>query len=103
MLPIDLPLLTSATILRICAEEDIMTIVPDRVQRGTNLLLLPRQFDRSFRFRYGIDSFGHHCAEAQRLGLSCRVCLFPDAAFDLDTPDDLAELKHRRSHTEMAQ
>jgi 2-phospho-L-lactate guanylyltransferase (CobY/MobA/RfbA family) len=80
-----------------------MTIVPDQHQRGTNLLLLPRQLDRSFRFRYGIDSFGQHRAEAQRLGLSCRVCLFPDAAFDLDTPDDLAELKHRRSHAEMAQ
>jgi 2-phospho-L-lactate guanylyltransferase len=92
VLPIDLPLLTSATILRVCADEDIMTIVPDRVQRGTNLLLLPRQLNRSFRFRYGIDSFGLHRAEAQRLGLSCRVCLFPDAAFDLDTPDDLAEL-----------
>jgi len=103
VLPIDLPLLTSATILRVCADEDIMTIVPDRVQRGTNLLLLPRQLNRSFRFRYGIDSFGQHRAEAQRLGLSCRVCLFPDAAFDLDTPDDLAELNHRRSHAEMAQ
>jgi 2-phospho-L-lactate guanylyltransferase len=103
VLPIDLPLLTSATILRVCADEDLMTIVPDRVQRGTNLLLLPRQFDRSFRFRYGIDSFGQHRAEAQRLGVSCRVCLFPDAAFDLDTPDDLAELNLRRSHAEMAQ
>jgi 2-phospho-L-lactate/phosphoenolpyruvate guanylyltransferase len=97
VLPIDLPLLTSATILRICADEDLMTIVPDRVQRGTNLLLLPRQFDQSFRFRYGTDSFGQHRAEAQRLGVSCRVCLFPDAAFDL------AELNHRRSHAEMAQ
>ena len=103
VLPIDLSLLTSATILRVCAEEDLMTVVPDRVQRGTNLLLLPRQLDRSFRFRYGIDSFGQHRAEAQRLGVSCRVCLFPDAAFDLDTPDDLAELKYRRGHAEMAQ
>ena len=103
VLPIDLPLLTSATILRVCADEDIMTIVPDRVQRGTNLMLLPRELDRSFRFRYGIDSFGEHCAEAQRLGVSCRVCLFPDAAFDLDTPDDLAELNLRRSRAEMAQ
>jgi 2-phospho-L-lactate/phosphoenolpyruvate guanylyltransferase len=102
VLPIDLPLLTSATILQVCAEEDLMTIVPDRHQRGTNLMLLPRHFDRNFRFRYGIDSFDRHRAEAQRLGVSCRVCLFPDAAFDLDTPDDLAELNHRRSHAEMA-
>jgi 2-phospho-L-lactate guanylyltransferase (CobY/MobA/RfbA family) len=63
-------------------------------------MLLPRQFDRRFRFRYGVESFGRHRAEAQRLGLSCRVCLFPDAAFDLDTPDDLAELNHRRSQAE---
>ena len=103
VLPIDLPLLTSATVLRVCAEEDLMTIVPDRHESGTNLMLLPRQFDRSFRFRYGVDSFDRHRAEAQRLGVSCRVCLFPDAAFDLDTPDDLAELNHRRSRAEMAQ
>jgi 2-phospho-L-lactate guanylyltransferase len=103
VLPIDLPLLTSATILQVCAEEDLMTIVPDRHQRGTNLMLLPRHVDPSFRFRYGVDSFDRHRAEAQRLGVSCRVCLFPDAAFDLDTPDDLAELNHRRSRAEMAQ
>ena len=103
VLPIDLPLLTSATILQVCAEEDLMTIVPDRLQSGTNLLLLPRQFDRRFRFRYGVDSFDRHRAEVQRLGLSCRICLFPDAAFDLDTPDDLAELNHRRSHAEITQ
>ena len=51
------PLLTSATVLRVCAAEDLMTIVPDRHESGTNLMLLPRQFDRRFRFRYGIDSF----------------------------------------------
>ena len=100
VLPIDLPLLTSTTILHVCAEEDLMTIVPDRHESGTNLMLLPRQFDQRFRFRYGVESFGRHRAEAQRLDLSCRVCLFPDAAFDLDTPDDLAELNHRRSHAE---
>jgi len=103
VLPIDLPLLTSATVLRVCAEEDLMTIVPDRLQSGTNLMLLPRHLNRRFRFRYGVDSFDRHRAEAQRLGLSCRVCLFADAAFDLDTPDDLAELDRRRSHAEISQ
>jgi len=103
ILPIDLPLLTSATILRVCADQDIMTIVPDRLETGTNLMLLPRHVDRSFRFCYGIDSFRQHCTEANRLHLASRICHFAEAAFDVDTPDDLDELNHRCVRDEMAQ
>jgi 2-phospho-L-lactate guanylyltransferase len=103
VLPIDLPLLTSATIHQVCADEDTMTIVPDRIESGTNLMLLPRELDRGFRFCYGIDSFRQHCAEASRLGLAFRVCHFADAAFDIDTPDDLAEINRLRARVEMAQ
>jgi 2-phospho-L-lactate/phosphoenolpyruvate guanylyltransferase len=103
VLPIDLPLLTSATLRRVCADENIIAIVPDRLEAGTNLMLLPRQIDRSFRFCYGIDSFRRHCAEAARLGLPYRICHFPDAAFDVDTPEDLAEMVPVHSRAEMTQ
>jgi 2-phospho-L-lactate guanylyltransferase len=102
VLPIDLPLLTSATILRVCADEDILTIVPDRLAAGTNLMLLPRHLDRHFRFCYGIESFRKHCAEADRLHRSTRICHSPEAAFDLDTTDDLAEFNRRHMRGEMA-
>ncbi len=38
--PIDQPLLTPATILQVRADEDLMTIVPDQIQGGTNLMFL---------------------------------------------------------------
>jgi len=55
------------------------------------------------RFCYGIDSFGppprrSAAAWSFHVVFVCSRML----AFDLDTPDDLAELNHRRSHAEMA-
>lgn len=38
--PIDQPLLTPATILQVRADEDLMTIVPDQILGGTNLMFL---------------------------------------------------------------
>jgi 2-phospho-L-lactate guanylyltransferase len=83
----DLPLARS---LAWVGEFDGVTIVPDRRGQGTNVMALP--LGRGFRFFYGEGSAPAHQAEAQRLGLALRI--EPDDAlgWDVDTPDDLAEL-----------
>jgi 2-phospho-L-lactate guanylyltransferase len=45
-----------------------------------------------FRFQYGPGSFRRHAADARALGAAVRVVRRPDLAFDVDVPDDLAEL-----------
>jgi 2-phospho-L-lactate guanylyltransferase len=64
------------------------TIVPDRHETGTNVLVVPT--DVGFTFAYGPGSFAAHLAEAERLGLSVRIVRDPDLAWDIDTPDDLS-------------
>jgi 2-phospho-L-lactate guanylyltransferase len=64
-----------------------VTIVTDRHQRGTNVLVLPSGLD--FRFAYGIDSKDRHQHEALRLELSCQVIVDSPWALDIDEPDDI--------------
>jgi len=66
---------------------DGITLVPDRYGNGTNVIALP--VDTGFRFSYGPGSFARHCAEADRLGLPCRVLDLPDLAWDIDEPGDV--------------
>ncbi len=65
-----------------------ITIVPDRHQRGTNVLGVPAR--SGFRFSYGQDSCSRHLAEASRLGLATRVLRPPQLSWDVDTPEDLS-------------
>jgi len=67
-----------------------LTLVPDRRDDGTNVLRLPA--DSTFRFAYGPGSFRAHRAEAARCGLAVRVLRDPALAYDVDWPDDVAEL-----------
>jgi 2-phospho-L-lactate/phosphoenolpyruvate guanylyltransferase len=69
---------------------DGVTLVPDRVDDGTNVLRIPTWCD--FQFRYGPASFRAHRAEAVRLGLPVRVLRVPTLAYDVDWPADVAEL-----------
>jgi 2-phospho-L-lactate guanylyltransferase len=69
---------------------DGVTLIPDRHDDGTNVLRLPA--DSAFTFAYGPGSFHAHRAEAVRLGLPVRVLRIPALAYDVDWPDDLAEL-----------
>jgi 2-phospho-L-lactate guanylyltransferase len=68
----------------------VVTIVPCHRDDGTPVLSLPARAD--FRFAYGPGSYRRHAAEARRLGLAVRVVRDPDLAFDIDVPDDLAQL-----------
>jgi 2-phospho-L-lactate guanylyltransferase len=67
-----------------------VTIVPDRREDGTNVLVVPTT--HSFEFRYGPGSFIAHSVEAERLGLTCQVIRQSPLGWDVDTPEDLAAL-----------
>jgi 2-phospho-L-lactate guanylyltransferase len=90
----DLPRVTRADIEALLAiDADRIGIAPDRAGTGTNALSLPLPAAADFRFAYGDDSFARHRAEAARLGLSVAPVRSPGLAFDIDRPEDLAELR----------
>lgn len=64
-----------------------VTLVPDRRLDGTNVATVPAE--AGFVFSYGKGSFARHRAEAERLGLTCRVVHDPRLASDVDVPEDL--------------
>ena len=80
----DLPLAVDVTWV---GDFDGVTIVPDRRGEGTNVLSVPAAVP--FVFAYGVGSAPKHRAEADRLGLACRVVADEQLGWDVDTPDDL--------------
>ena len=68
-----------------------MTIVPDRHGEGTNALLLtlPPAIEPAF----GPGSLERHTAAARASGAAHRVDEVGSLALDVDTPEDLAELR----------
>jgi 2-phospho-L-lactate guanylyltransferase len=84
----DLPL---ARTLAWVAEFDGVTIVPDRRGEGTNVMAVPLGVE--FDFHYGVGSAGLHRAEAERRGLNHRTVPDDQLGWDVDTPDDLADLR----------
>lgn len=65
-----------------------ITLVPDRHEDGTNVMIVPTKFD--FEFCYGKNSFAAHQKMAKLCGLSVRIISDPSLAVDIDTADDLA-------------
>ncbi len=80
----DLPMATS---LAWVADWSGITLVPDRVRDGTNVIGVPTA--SGFRFSYGPGSFSRHLTETLRRGLGFRVVRDPDLAWDVDEPGDL--------------
>jgi len=76
-----------ATDLRPVADFDGITLVPDRLRDGTNVLCVPTNIN--FPFSYGPGSFGVHLRVAEETGLPVRVLEDPALAWDVDHPDDL--------------
>jgi len=66
-------------------------IVPDRHGTGTNALVLapPDAFEPAF----GPDSCARHIARARAAGLGFALETIPSLALDLDTADDMRELR----------
>lgn len=66
-----------------------ITLVPDRHDDGTNVIVVPT--GAGFRFSYGPGSFQRHQDEAARLGLPVHVARSRWLGTDVDDAADLAE------------
>ena len=93
-LPGDLPLLTSAEIAALCAAAapaPSFTIAPSRDALGSNGVLLTPPL--CVKLRFGEDSFFPHLAAARAAGIEPTILRLPGFGLDIDTPEDLAELR----------
>lgn len=103
LLPIDVPLASLAEIEELAAEarRHNLLIVPSEDGTGTNALartppdLIPSCF--------GPGSFLAHLEQARARGTVARVLRLPGLMFDIDTPEDLAELVRRAPQSRIAQ
>ena len=95
LVPGDTPLLDPREVTAMLDRSDedgtAVTIVPDRHREGTNALLLtlPAVIDPAF----GPGSLERHTAAAQAAGAAHRVDAVASLALDVDTPEDLTELR----------
>ncbi len=80
----DLPL--AADLARLAGFPGI-TLVPDRRDDGTNVIVVPAT--APFRFAYGPGSFARHRREAARSALPLRIIRDRSLSWDVDVPDDL--------------
>ncbi len=95
VVPCDLPLLGSEDLryLSRLAMSEAIAIAPDRRERGTNGLCFDSSLD--FSFEFGPDSYARHKHNARRMQRDHAAVISPGLAFDVDTPDDLAEMYER--------
>lgn len=91
VVPCDLPMLKGEDLRQLSriGKSGCIAIAPDRCGRGTNGLCLDPSLE--FAFRFGDDSYRGHVGSTRRLGLEHQTMRRPGLAFDVDTPDDLAE------------
>lgn len=91
VLPADLPLVTAEDVEQIVNTgryNATVVIVPDRLEDGTNaMLVIPPGF---IPYSYGVGSFKRHKELAERAGATVKVLHLERLALDLDTPEDLA-------------
>lgn len=66
---------------------DTVTLVPDRLRDGTNVMSFP--VAHPVPAAYGPGSFDRHHTAALALGVAVEVLDDPDLSLDIDTPDDL--------------
>jgi 2-phospho-L-lactate guanylyltransferase len=93
LLPIDCPLFEPAELDSQLGRTPRAAIVPDRHRTGTNALVLspPDAFAPAF----GPDSCARHVARARAANVGFTIATIDSLAFDLDTPEDLNELRDR--------
>ena len=88
----DLPLATSFSQLFSDCDLDSLktsiTLVPDRHEDGTNVMILPTTSD--FEFAYGRNSFITHQHLAKKCNLALRIIYDQHLSVDIDTAEDLA-------------
>ena len=94
LLPIDVPLATVAEIESLAdAARPGVIIVPSADGSGTNALV--RTPPDAIESRFGRDSFRAHLEQARARGIPAEVMRPPGIVFDVDTPEDVAELLTR--------
>jgi 2-phospho-L-lactate guanylyltransferase len=90
VLPADLPLLSRADVLALldrAARPPVVVIAPDRHRKGTNALLMSPA--GLIDYRFGDNSFKHHCDLAKKAGARLEIVDLPTLGLDLDLPEDL--------------
>jgi 2-phospho-L-lactate guanylyltransferase len=90
VLPADLPLVDPREIrkaIRAAGKPPAVVLVPDRTDRGTNLLLLAPP--GIIPFRFGKNSNRRHYSAARKAGVRPVRMHLPSAAEDVDHPEDL--------------
>jgi 2-phospho-L-lactate guanylyltransferase len=92
--PIDVPLATTAEFEELAsAARPGVIVVPSADGTGTNALV--RTPPDVIPSRFGPGSFPKHCEEARARGVPVAVMRPPGLLFDIDTPEDAAELVRR--------
>ena len=101
LLPIDVPLVTSGEIESLArAARPGVVIVPSADGTGTNALV--RTPPDVIESRFGKDSFRAHLEQARAKGVAADVMRPPGIVFDIDTPEDVAELLVRAPDSRIA-
>jgi 2-phospho-L-lactate/phosphoenolpyruvate guanylyltransferase len=91
LIPIDVPTVTSADFSRLAAAaRPGLIVVPSSDGAGTNALV--RTPPDCIQSRFGPGSFRAHLDQALSKGLHAGVLRIPGLMFDIDTPEDVAEL-----------
>jgi 2-phospho-L-lactate/phosphoenolpyruvate guanylyltransferase len=93
MVSSDLPLLQAEDLqcLAAASSAGAIAIAPDRPRQGTNGISLCAATD--FDFSFGPNSFQRHLERLRGLDVDCAIVERTGLAFDVDVPNDLAELR----------
>jgi 2-phospho-L-lactate guanylyltransferase len=101
LVPIDVPLVTPEDFERLAATaRPGLVIVPSADGTGTNALV--RTPPDVIQSRFGPGSFRAHLEQARSHGVEADVLRLPGLMFDIDTPEDVAELLERSPESPVA-
>ena len=101
LVPIDVPTVTSTDFTRLAAAaRPGVVVVPSADGTGTNALV--RTPPDCIESRFGPGSFRAHLDQARSRGVPADVLRVPGLMFDLDTPEDIAELLARTHECEVS-
>jgi 2-phospho-L-lactate guanylyltransferase len=101
LVPIDVPTVTPADFTQLAASaRPGLIVVPSSDGTGTNALV--RTPPDCIESRFGPGSFRAHLDQALSKGLPADVLRLPGLMFDIDTPEDVAELLGRGHQSEVS-
>ena len=102
LVPIDVPLVTKQQEIEDLIDESGqgVIVVPSGDGTGTNALV--RTPPNAIKACFGPNSFRAHCGQAETLGIPLKVMRPPGLLFDIDTPEDVAELIQRAPDSRIA-